>query len=169
MMKFYCNSALGILILTVLVASTPIEASRPAAVSPAITRSQVEADWLRQEQVRVASAISRNAKVTPEQDAIGAFDGVKVVKLGLLLADNLRRAGAKIDAHEKTLRSLTYVQPEQTLSCVGCHEGVQLDAGSLNRLVTWMDVYAQKLGSFSPDQERRLYALRRKLSPIMTE
>jgi len=49
------------------------------------------------------------------------------------------------------------------------HEGVQLDADSFNRLVTWMDVYAQKLGSFSPEQERRLYALRRKMRPLLAE
>ncbi len=51
----------------------------------------------------------------------------------------------------------------------GGHEGVHLDADSFSRLVTWMDVYAQRLGSFSADQERQLYALRRKLSPILAE
>ncbi|MHC4074567.1 MAG: HzsA-related protein, partial [Planctomycetota bacterium] len=51
----------------------------------------------------------------------------------------------------------------------GGHEGVHLDADSLNRLITWMDVYAQKLGSFSADQERQLYALRLKLSPMLAE
>jgi hypothetical protein len=55
------------------------------------------------------------------------------------------------------------------LTAQGGHEGVQLDDDSFNRLVTWMDVYAQKLGSFSEDQERQLYALRRKLSPMLAE
>lgn len=49
------------------------------------------------------------------------------------------------------------------------HAGVQLDSGSFERLVTWMDVYAQELGSFGPDQERQLYALRQRLSPILAE
>lgn len=49
------------------------------------------------------------------------------------------------------------------------HAGVQLDADSCERLVTWMDVYAQELGSFSADQERQLYALRERLSPILAE
>jgi hypothetical protein len=51
----------------------------------------------------------------------------------------------------------------------GGHEGVSLDADSFSRLVAWMDVYAQRLGSFSDDQERQLFALRRKLSPILDE
>jgi hypothetical protein len=51
----------------------------------------------------------------------------------------------------------------------GGHEGVTLDADSYSRLVTWMDVYAQKLGSFSPEQERRLYSLRREMQPLLNE
>ena len=81
MRKLRFNSALGNLMLAVLIASAPIEASAPAA-SPAITRSQIEADWLRQEQVRVGPPISRNGKVAPEQDAIGALDGVTDGKWG---------------------------------------------------------------------------------------
>jgi hypothetical protein len=51
----------------------------------------------------------------------------------------------------------------------GGHEGVQLDADSFRRLVAWMDVYAQELGSFSHDQEQQLYALREKMLPLLTE
>lgn len=40
------------------------------------------------------------------------------------------------------------------------HHGLRLDADSWNRLVTWMDVYAQQQGSFSPQQEEELRALR---------
>ena len=55
------------------------------------------------------------------------------------------------------------------LTAKGGHEGVQLDADSFDRLVTWMDVYAQELGSFSPEQEQQLYALRQKMLPLLTE
>jgi len=55
------------------------------------------------------------------------------------------------------------------LTEAGGHEGVRLDPDSFNRLITWMDVYAHELGSFSPDQERRLYALRRKMLPLLAE
>lgn len=41
------------------------------------------------------------------------------------------------------------------------HHDVQLDADSHERLLTWMDTYAQQLGSFSDEQERELVELRR--------
>ncbi|MHC4368024.1 MAG: HzsA-related protein [Planctomycetota bacterium] len=77
MMKFRYYSAVGFLALTVLIAGMPIQASRTAGAASAVTHSQIEADWLRQEQVRVAQAIPVKGKVAPEQDAIGATDGVK--------------------------------------------------------------------------------------------
>jgi hypothetical protein len=40
------------------------------------------------------------------------------------------------------------------------HEGVRLDAESIERLATWMDTYAHKQGSFSEEQERELEAAR---------
>ncbi len=43
----------------------------------------------------------------------------------------------------------------------GGHEGVQLDAPSLDRLVLWMDTYAYRQGSFSEQQEKELVRLRR--------
>ena len=41
------------------------------------------------------------------------------------------------------------------------HHDVQLEADSRERLLTWMDTYAQRLGSFSDEQERELVELRR--------
>jgi len=55
------------------------------------------------------------------------------------------------------------------LTAEGGHEGVKLDAESFDRLATWMDVYAQELGSFSPEQERQLYALRQKMLSLLME
>ena len=40
------------------------------------------------------------------------------------------------------------------------HHGVCLDAGDRERLVTWMDTYAQRLGSYSAEQETELRRLR---------
>ena len=51
----------------------------------------------------------------------------------------------------------------------GGHEGVHLERDSINRLVTWMDVYAQKLGSFSERQEQELIQLRRHVSQLLTD
>jgi hypothetical protein len=49
------------------------------------------------------------------------------------------------------------------------HYGVTLDDDSLTRLVVWMDGYAQKLGSFSTDQEQRLVALRRDYADLLID
>ena len=51
----------------------------------------------------------------------------------------------------------------------GGHQNVKLDADSLDRLATWMDTYAQRLGSFSEQQERELLAFRQTLSPLLSE
>ena len=40
------------------------------------------------------------------------------------------------------------------------HNDVQLDADALERLITWLDTYGQRLGSFCQEQERRLVELR---------
>ncbi len=41
------------------------------------------------------------------------------------------------------------------------HQGVQLDADARERLLTWLDTYAQRIGSFSDAQEQELGKLRR--------
>jgi hypothetical protein len=49
------------------------------------------------------------------------------------------------------------------------HQKVRLDADAVERLVTWLDTYAQRLGSFSDEQERRLRELRRAWAPMLAE
>jgi mono/diheme cytochrome c family protein len=49
------------------------------------------------------------------------------------------------------------------------HYEVKLDARARERFNVWMDTYAQKLGSFSADQERRLEDLRRACADLLTE
>jgi hypothetical protein len=39
---------------------------------------------------------------------------------------------------------------------------------SLERLIVWMDTYAQRLGSFSADQEREIEELRREWAGLLT-
>ncbi len=41
------------------------------------------------------------------------------------------------------------------------HGGVRLTAAEMERLVTWMDLYAQKAGHYSEEQERQIEAFRR--------
>jgi hypothetical protein len=49
------------------------------------------------------------------------------------------------------------------------HKDLQLNDDDFNRLVTWMDVYAQRLGSFSEHQEEQLRELRQKMTPLLAE
>jgi len=49
------------------------------------------------------------------------------------------------------------------------HEGVRIDPDSFNRLVTWMDVYAQRQGSFSERQEQNLRDFRREMAAMLGE
>jgi cytochrome c553 len=44
------------------------------------------------------------------------------------------------------------------------HHGVQLDADAWSRLLTWMDTYGQRRGSFSPEQDELLRQLRDRLA-----
>jgi hypothetical protein len=49
------------------------------------------------------------------------------------------------------------------------HHGVALDARDLERLVTWLDAYGQRLGSFSAEQEAQLLTLRRECARLLIE
>jgi mono/diheme cytochrome c family protein len=49
------------------------------------------------------------------------------------------------------------------------HKGVILDPGDRERLITWLDVYGQRLGSFSEEQERQLVALREEQRALIAE
>ncbi|MBN2137967.1 MAG: discoidin domain-containing protein [Sedimentisphaerales bacterium] len=52
------------------------------AAAPVITAGQIEADWLTQDSLRNAATSADAQKVTPQQDAIGACDGIKNGKWG---------------------------------------------------------------------------------------
>ena len=47
------------------------------------------------------------------------------------------------------------------------HGGVRLDAESLERLIIWMDTYAQQAGHFSPGQALELEHFRTQLAPLL--
>ena len=49
------------------------------------------------------------------------------------------------------------------------HNDVKLDADARDRLVTWMDTYAQRQGHFSPEQERALAELRERSASLLAE
>jgi len=56
---------------------------------------------------------------------------------------------------------LAYLQKDKT------HQAIKLDADAYERLVTWMDGYAQRQGSFSPQQEKELAEFRRQVGDLL--
>ena len=48
------------------------------------------------------------------------------------------------------------------------HHNVKLTADDLDRLITWMDTYAHRLGSFSDEQEKQLITLKIRHADIFT-
>jgi hypothetical protein len=75
-MKMLCHKK------TLSVAVFVVLSAGPFLRSAEITLEQIEADWFRQEQVRHSKAAPVSGGATPEQDAIGACDGVKDGKWG---------------------------------------------------------------------------------------
>ncbi len=88
-------------------------------------RKQVEADWLRQDELRGRPPAVNGDEVAAEQDAIGAVDGsqwsarhgaptsttpaysiAETVARGLQLAENLKQLGTDTTAEESTLRDV---------------------------------------------------------------
>jgi hypothetical protein len=49
------------------------------------------------------------------------------------------------------------------------HYDVQLSAANRERLVTWMDTYAQRKGAFDDRQEQRLHALKESVRSILSD
>ena len=49
------------------------------------------------------------------------------------------------------------------------HQNVKLEQDDWERLFTWLDTYAQRLGSFSPDQEQHLTELKTKWKDLLDE
>lgn len=49
------------------------------------------------------------------------------------------------------------------------HHDTKLDASDLERLIVWMDAYAQRIGSFSVEQEQELKAFRQDCADILIE
>ncbi len=70
-------------------------------------------------------------------------------------------------------RSIAGAGPAQTSALLKLleegHYDVRLTEADRQRLITWMDTYAQRLGSFDTAQQERLRELRRRMAPMLTE
>ena len=79
---------------------------------------------------------------------------------GLAFEKDLSLAGGCVAANSKLLALLTEGDG---------HEGVRLDAAELDRLVTWMDLYAPRQGSFCESQEDELRRFRHRVSDLLVK
>jgi len=73
---------LTVVLPSVLALSLAAWCSTAARAEPAVTRAQLEADWLRQLELRYPRTASPSGNVTVAEDAAGAVDGVKDGKWG---------------------------------------------------------------------------------------
>lgn len=75
------------------------------------------------------------------------------------------REGVSTEGNNPALRSTVL----QKLSDPAGHYNVILNRDQLDRFVTWMDVYAQRAGSFSPQQETELERLRLEWADLLED
>jgi hypothetical protein len=75
-----CSGGSWVLLVAALLAALP--SSVLLADGPAVTREQLEADWLRQLELRFKPSPGGRSSVTVTEDAAGAVDGVKDGKWG---------------------------------------------------------------------------------------
>ena len=75
------------------------------------------------------------------------------------------REGVSTEGHNPAARSAVLRQ----IADPAGHHGVKLDRASLDRFITWMDTYAQRAGTFSPEQEQELERLRREWADLLIE
>jgi len=108
-MKLHIKTLLIVFVFTAASTATPSEVSRPSRGAVVITREQIEADWLRQREVRTTEPDTSGKKVTAQQDAAGGCDGIKNGKWGFH-TENEERPWWQIDLGKSTLleRMLIY-------------------------------------------------------------
>ena len=75
------------------------------------------------------------------------------------------RDGVSTEGHNPATQSAVL----RKLTDPAGHHGVKVDRANLDRLVTWMDTYAQRTGTFSPEQEQELGRLRRAWADLLVE
>ncbi|MFH1264401.1 MAG: hypothetical protein ABIK89_01650, partial [Planctomycetota bacterium] len=74
---------------------------------------------------------------------------------------------ARYDARRSVAGACAAMASPLTKLLAEDHYEVKLDDAELERLILWMDTYAQRGGSFSVEQEERLRELRKRLAPLL--
>jgi len=74
---------------------------------------------------------------------------------------------ARYDARRSVAGACAAMASPLTRLMAEDHYEVKLEAADRQRLILWMDTYAQRGGSFSVEQEERLRELRKRLAPLL--
>ncbi|HNQ88874.1 MAG TPA: discoidin domain-containing protein [Verrucomicrobiota bacterium] len=82
---------------------------------------------------------------------------------------SLRSLVKKAYADGRSIPGGGVAQRSRLLGVLGdaAHRDVELAVDERERLTTWMDTYAQRLGAFSPEQEQQLVRLREEMGPML--
>ena len=80
--------------------------------------------------------------------------------VGTRYAEGLSREGACVAATSAILGKIADTES---------HPPLDLEAEDRERLIVWMDTYAQRLGSFDAEQEQQLAELRRQSADLLHE
>jgi len=107
---------------------------------------------------RDAAAAMINLSATNAYQALLSFGGEDLKKLAFERDRSL--VGQGTAANSKLWALLTKA---------GGHKELKLDRDSLERLATWMDTYAQRMGHFSEEQEQQLLEFRRTCFHLFTD
>ena len=74
---------------------------------------------------------------------------------------------ARYDARRSVAGACAAMSSPLTELLTEKHYEVKLESAELERLIVWMDTYAQRTGSYSAEQEQRLRELRKRLAPLL--
>jgi hypothetical protein len=101
LLKLRCKKVFVILVFVIVISTTLPGITKPGRGARVITREQIEADWLRQREVRKSPPFTSGKNVTCQQDAAGGCDGIKNGKWGFH-TENEERPWWQIDLGKPT-------------------------------------------------------------------
>ncbi len=148
----------------------PLAALRP----PSKITPGVEGSWPLDYQVMVQPVLETHCVTCHQPDGEDpTFDLTAAKSYDALVSYGIPSLRDHIGASYAAGRSIAGAGPAHTSALLRLleegHYDVQLTESDRQRLITWMDTYAQRLGSFDPAQEERLRGLRRRMAPMLTE
>ncbi|MCX7826526.1 MAG: hypothetical protein N2689_13350, partial [Verrucomicrobiae bacterium] len=154
---------------------TPAQFPRAARRAPSKLATGPTGTWpLRYDQL-VQPVLDKHCVSCHRPDAAepraAAFDLTPAKSYDNLLAFGNKDLHNLVFEKDRSIAGETPARKSKLLALLkanGGHQNVRLDPDSLNRLIVWMDLYAQRQGHFSDQQEDELRQLRARLAAMLT-